>query len=131
MHTDLIVSVVIPVLGDLTALAKILDHLRSSAEAPNEIIVVDGANDANCACLCAEHDCVYVGTTPGRGHQLDTGASHARGDAIWFLHADSRPPAFAADRIRSEISAGAIGGYFRFEFTGKTTWKKTATRLAD
>ena len=124
MHTDVIISVVIPVLGDFKALAEILDHLRSSAGRPDEIIVVDGANDTNCAELCADHDCVYLSTSPGRGHQLDAGANHASGNVIWFLHADCRPPTSAVDRIRSRISEGAIGGYFRFQFTGKVTWYK-------
>ncbi len=124
MHTDVIISVVIPVLGDFKALAEILDHLRSSAGRPDEIIVVDGANDTNCAELCADHDCVYLSTSPGRGHQLDAGANHASGNVIWFLHADCRPPTSAVDRIRGRISEGAIGGYFRFQFTGKVTWYK-------
>ena len=124
MHTDVIISVVIPVLGDFKALAEILDHLRSSAGRPDEIIVVDGANDTNCAELCADHDCVYLSTSPGRGHQLDAGANHASGNVIWFLHADCRPPTSAVDRIRGRISEGAIGVYFRFQFTGKVTWYK-------
>jgi rSAM/selenodomain-associated transferase 2 len=124
MNTDVIISVVIPVLGDLKALAEILDRLRSAAGRPDEIIVVDGANDTDCAELCAHYDCVYLSTSPGRGHQLDAGARRASGDVIWFLHADCRPPTSAVDRIRSEISDGAIGGYFRFQFTGKTTWYK-------
>ena len=124
MRTDVLISVVIPVLGDLKALAEIVAHLKSSTGTPDEIIVVDGANDTNCAALCAEHDCIYVRTKPGRGYQLDAGASHASGNVFWFLHADSRPSASAPDQIRNEISDGAIGGYFRFQFTGKTTWYK-------
>ncbi len=99
MNTDVIISVVIPVLGDLKALAEILDRLRSAAGRPDEIIVVDGANDTDCAELCADHDCVYLSTSPGRGHQLDAGARRASGDVIWFLHADCRPPTSAVDRI--------------------------------
>jgi rSAM/selenodomain-associated transferase 2 len=124
MRNDVIISVVIPVLGDLDALTQILEHLRSLASVPNEIIVVDGANDRHCAGLCADHDCVYLSTAPGRGHQLDAGASRASGHVIWFLHADSRPPISAVDRIRGAISDGAIGGYFRFQFTGTPTWYK-------
>lgn len=124
MHTDVIISVVIPVLGDLNALTQILEHLGSLASTPDEIIVVDGANDRHCAGLCAVHGCVYLSTTPGRGHQLDAGAGHASGHVIWFLHADARPPTSAVDRIRGAISNGAIGGYFRFRFTGKPTWYK-------
>jgi len=128
MKTDVTISVVIPVLGDLQCLAGILADLKSirqTAEgAPNEIVVVDGANDDDCADLCAKHECIYLATRPGRGHQLHQGAMTARNSVLWFLHADARPPVAAISSIRREIEGGAIGGYFRFRFRGDSTWYK-------
>ncbi len=128
MKTKITISVVIPVLGDTDHLAEILAEFKTAHQitgaGPDEIIVVDGANDNDCADLCAKHDCVYLNTRSGRGHQLHKGASIAKGSVIWFLHADVRPPESAISLIRREIKCGAIGGYFRFEFSGNSTWYK-------
>jgi rSAM/selenodomain-associated transferase 2 len=128
MNSHTTITVVIPVLGDTDYLAEILADFnadcQTSGVAPDEIVVVDGANDDNCADLCAEHDCVYLRTKPGRGHQLHKGAKIAGGSVIWFLHADVRPPLSALTLIRREVEDGAIGGYFRFQFSGETTWYK-------
>ncbi len=123
MNDQLKVSVVIPVLDDLDALAGLLQNL--AAIMPNEIIVVDGASDPDCAALCAGTHCIYLRTRPGRGHQLDTGACRATGDVIWFLHADACPTKSAASLIRRAVADGAVGGYFKFQFTGQSTWYKT------
>ena len=124
MNTETTVSVVIPVLHDLESLARLLDDFRSANVQPHEMLVIDAGNDDNCAVLAFQHDCVYLRTRPGRGHQLHTGANCATGEVIWFLHADSHPPVSGIASIRREIAAGAIGGYFRFRFMGKVTWYK-------
>ena len=128
MNSDLAISVVIPVLGDTKCLAEILAGLVSVEEttglAADQIIVVDGGNDTACADLCAAHQCVYLRARPGRGHQMHAGANIADGDVVWFLHADVRPPASAFSLIRHEVDNGAIGGYFRFQFSGQSTWYK-------
>jgi rSAM/selenodomain-associated transferase 2 len=128
MNSDLEISVVIPVLGDAKCLAELLESLKTPCPAgevaPHEIVVVDGSNDEECSDICAEHDCVYISTRPGRGHQLNQGANVAEGSILWFLHADGRPPASSLSLIRREIAGGAIGGYFRFQFGGEATWYK-------
>jgi len=124
MDSGITISVVIPVLDDRAALAEVLSHLGSSSSSADEIIVVDGANDPQCRALCADNRCVYLCSTPGRGNQLNAGASQANGRVIWFLHADSRPMDSAVDAIHRAINDGVIGGYFLFQFTGATTWYK-------
>lgn len=124
MKSELTISVVIPVLGDLESLADILETFRSAYMGPDETIVIDGGNDSRCAALAMQHHCVYLQTRPGRGHQLNAGARCAIGDVIWFLHADAQPPESAVASIRKTMADGAVGGYFRFRFTGKLTWYK-------
>ena len=118
------ISVVIPVIGDLRSLTQILHGLRSLMRGSDEIIVVDGGKDNECEAVADHHDCIYLRTRPGRGHQLHSGASRATGDIVWFLHADAHPPESALASIRHVIAGGAVGGYFRFRFTGKLTWYK-------
>jgi rSAM/selenodomain-associated transferase 2 len=124
LKKNLTVSVVIPVLDDLRSLTSTLEDFRSTTARPDEIIVIDGGRDSDCARLAMQHHCVYLRTRPGRGHQLHAGASCATGDIVWFLHADAYPPVAAIALIRDEIAAGAVGGFFRFRFAGPLTWYK-------
>jgi len=124
MNSNLTISVVIPVLHDHESLARILQDLQSISVMPDEIIVVDGDVENNCATLAAKYNCIYLHTRPGRGYQLHAGADAARSDVIWFLHADAQLPPAAVALIREKITGGAIGGYFRFRFAGAPTWYK-------
>jgi len=121
---NLTISVVIPVLDDYESLAGILQDLQAASMMADEIIVVEGGEENNCATLAAQYNCVYLHTRPGRGYQLHAGADAAKSDVIWFLHADSQLPPAAVALIRQEIAGGAIGGYFRFRFMGAPTWYK-------
>lgn len=119
------VSIVIPVLADAPALSALLATLRRASDAPLEIIVVDGAADATIADLCRQHECRHLHSRAGRGHQLHSGALQATGDVIWFLHADAAPPPDGIESIRRAVRAGAIGGCFRFRFSGAQNRRKS------
>lgn len=111
-------SVVIPVFRDNAALAELLAWLQHPA-APLEVIVVDGADDPGCRALCDRAGARWLATRPGRGHQLDAGARLARGEWLWFLHADSAPPAQGPALVGAALAeAGVAGGWFRFRFRG-------------
>ena len=118
------VSVVIPVVADNEVLGRLLEHFQSLEVQPDEIVIVDGGSSAGCRSLARRFRCVYVGTRPGRGHQLHAGALRATGDVFWFLHADAEPPSDGVALIRSRHLTGAPGGFFIFRFTGPATWYK-------
>jgi rSAM/selenodomain-associated transferase 2 len=115
---------VIPVVADNEMLARLLARLRALDVPPDEIVIVDGAASAGCRSLARRYRCVYVGTRPGRGHQLRAGALRSSGDVFWFLHADADPPANAIELIRARYLAGAPGGFFGFRFAGAPAWYK-------
>jgi len=119
------VSVVVPAYRDNDALLALLPSLHKLLREQDEIVVVDGDNDAVCRELCDEHVATYINSEPCRGLQLDTGARAANGDILWFLHADSVPHEDSLPAIHSQIAAGANGGYFRFRFTGPERWYKS------
>lgn len=120
------VSVVIPVVGDTEALHRLLSQLQALTPPPDELVVVDGGANEDCARLARSRGCVYVQTSAGRGRQLHAGALQARGDVLWFLHADASPPANGLLLIRDRCATGAPGGFFGFRFTGPSTWYKQA-----
>jgi len=113
-------SIVIPVLEDTAALARLLEHLRGQDSAGTlvEIIVVDGARDARCAALCRDHGVRYLAADPGRGRQLNLGAAAAGAQVLWFLHADAEPAAGSLQAIDAALARGAVGGAFRFHLPG-------------
>jgi rSAM/selenodomain-associated transferase 2 len=116
------IAVVIPVLGEEAALARLLRQVR--AQQPEAIIVVSGRADAQVAALCREHACTYLETAANRGAQLDAGARAATSPVLWFLHADAAPPADALRAIEAALRSGAESGCFRFAFQGPATWYK-------
>ena len=102
------VSIVIPVLNDATALRVCLAALLNSAA---EIVVADGGRDAAIAEICAAHGATYVASAPGRAMQMNAAAKLARGEWLWFLHADSVPAADSVAAIAA-LDAGADWGCF-------------------
>lgn len=116
-------SVVIPCYHDETQLKVLLGQLRTITAATSpEIIVVDGAASASCRSICRDHKARWLAGEPCRGRQLLDGALKARGDVLWFLHADTQvtPTAFAA--MSRAIDQGAVGGFFCFRFAAPREW---------
>ncbi len=69
--------------------------------------------------LAAGPDCELVladAVRETRGASLASAAARARGDVLFFVHADSRPPERALDIIREEVAAGAAAGAFSLAY---------------
>ena len=122
---DISISIVVPVLADAPMLSRLLDMLRLLDDEPHEVIIVDGADDPAVVDCCRQYGCIYQNARSGRGHQLHAGALQSSGIVIWFLHTDAEPPPDSFESIRRAVRAGAIGGYFRFRFTGNPAWYKS------
>lgn len=107
------VSIVVPVLNEKKVILDFLTNLRERA-AKAEIIVVDGGSSDGTAestlGLCDQ----LLRTASGRARQMNTGASRARGDVLWFLHADTTIPETAIANIEDALTnSQTIGGFFR------------------
>jgi rSAM/selenodomain-associated transferase 2 len=105
-------SIIVPVLNEAAIIESFLEHL--GVEAPDaEVIVVDGGSTDETAARAGRRARV-IGSARGRGCQMNAGAAAAAGDALWFLHADSRLPAGATAAIAGALRApGTAGGCFR------------------
>jgi rSAM/selenodomain-associated transferase 2 len=119
-------SVIIPCYLDEARLATLLGQLRklpqTSSQGLLEIIVVDGADNQKCREVCHQYNAYWIPGEPCRGRQLLTGAAMARGDALWFLHADVRLPPDPVGAMKRALAQNAIGGYFRFRFDAPRAW---------
>lgn len=79
-------SVVIPALGADEPLARLVPFLKETGGQDVEVVVA--SPDA-----ARRPDVRLVRAPAGRGAQLAAGAAAALGERLFFLHADSRPPA--------------------------------------
>ncbi|MAG35669.1 MAG: glycosyltransferase [Dehalococcoidia bacterium] len=110
-----LVSVVIPTWRERENIDGLLSSLGGDDRSV-EIIVADAGSGDGTAERAGDHGSTRVTTSPrGRARQLNRGAEAARGEILWFLHADSRPPEGAVDLIRRTLDDSRISlGAFRF-----------------
>ncbi len=114
-HPPCALSIVVPVLNEAALISSFLRHLR--AQGPAEIIVVDGGSEDGTPELCESQADRVIHATGGRAAQMNAGAAVARGEIIWFLHADSELPPRAIDSIqRLLVDPRQVGGCFRLRF---------------
>jgi rSAM/selenodomain-associated transferase 2 len=125
----MLTSVIIPTLNEarvIGAAARSLAEVRGE----REVIVVDGGSADATAQIARECGLRVVAAPRGRGGQMNAGARAARGDALLFLHADTRLPADALELIEHTLAApGVCGGHFNLRFDGETREARLLTRL--
>jgi rSAM/selenodomain-associated transferase 2/rSAM/selenodomain-associated transferase 1 len=107
-------SIVIPVLNDTEPLQRLLATIRPDPRV--DIVVVNGgAPDDRLTAICRRPDVRLLTSAPGRGCQMNVGASAAAGRWIVFLHADTRlPPQWVDEIRRADAVPAVVGGSFRF-----------------
>jgi rSAM/selenodomain-associated transferase 2 len=97
------ISIIVPALNEANGIAAALGALEPLRARGHEIIVVDGGSDDATAVVARPlADCV-LSSRRGRAAQMNAGAGAARGEALLFLHADSRLPGDA-----DALVAGAL-----------------------
>jgi rSAM/selenodomain-associated transferase 2 len=101
-------SIIIPTLDEEHPLAGLLSDIAALG-IPHEVIVVDGGSIDRTRTVAQHRGAQVITTRSGRGHQLATGASAARGQVLCFLHADVRLPGRTREAIADEVLAMTAG----------------------
>jgi rSAM/selenodomain-associated transferase 2 len=91
-------SIVIPALDEAAGIVAALEALAPLRASGHEVIVADGGSGDGTRELAAALADRVVAAPRGRARQMNAGAGVAGGDALLFLHADTRLPA-NADRL--------------------------------
>jgi rSAM/selenodomain-associated transferase 2 len=111
-------SIIIPTLNEARSIAATLDAV-AQVRGPVEVIVVDGGSSDGTLESLHERGAHVITSERGRGAQMHVGACVAKGEAIWFLHADTIPPLDAAERIIEALrDEEVVGGNFCVRFDG-------------
>ena len=84
-------SIIIPTLNAAGDLPLCLESLVAGLESGliREVIISDGGSEDATLEIAEAAGCTLIVATKGRGTQLATGATAARGDWLFFLHADT------------------------------------------
>jgi len=123
-------SIIIPVYNEATQIQELLFHLLKMMRNPqqSEILVIDGGSKDNTVEVVNKIDGVRLITSEkGRGRQMNIGAKEAKGQTLYFLHADSFPPKDFDLFIQSKIKSNHKAGCFRMNFDATHPWLKLAS----
>lgn len=113
-------SIVIPVLNESGGIVRLLEALQHFRAQGAEVVVVDGGSSDGTPVLALPLADRVLAAPCGRGSQMNAGAANARGEVLLFLHADTRLPPSALERIEDAVRKGALWGRFDLRIEGST-----------
>jgi rSAM/selenodomain-associated transferase 2 len=114
------VSIIIPCLDEADNIIRTLAPLQGMRERGHEVILVDGGSrDQTLSLACPLVDSILQ-APPGRARQMNAGLEQARGEIVWFLHADTLVQPDMDGRLLDSLHAsGRHWGYCRVRLSGK------------
>lgn len=120
------ISIVIPTLNEEKNIVQLISYLNinSSVENISEIIVSDGGSTDHTIQLAEKAGAIVFSGKKGRARQLNTGAKHATGEILYFLHADTFPPENYDEEIIRKAENNSEAGCFIMKFDNKHPFLK-------
>lgn len=130
------ISIIIPTFNEENNISQLIWHLKTKVTTSciEEIIIVDGGSTDNTQHIAASlvqseadvFNIKLITSNKGRAKQMNTGAKIAKGDILYFLHADSFPPLGFDQLIISEIQKQHLAGCFKMQFDHEHWWLQLA-----
>ncbi|MBL7818704.1 MAG: TIGR04283 family arsenosugar biosynthesis glycosyltransferase [Saprospiraceae bacterium] len=115
-------SIIIPTLNEADNIAKLIHFFKTNTDNRLlEIIVVDAQSKDNTAALAQTAGAkIMYASRRGRAIQMNMGASIARGEVLYFVHADCLPPPSFLDDIEQAFTEGYALGCYRYRFNSQS-----------
>src|SRR3954447_25371522 len=101
------VSIIVPTLNEASQISATL-HALQALDGRKEILVVDGGSEDETVSSAIAAGAIVVESARGRGTQQHAGALAARGDVLWFVHADTIPPPAAISDINAALQDSSV-----------------------
>jgi len=110
-------SIIIPTFNENENIRKLLLHLQEVSHYDTEIIVVDGGSLDGTQIIVEEYAAKLINSKEkGRAKQMNLAAKKAKGDVLYFVHADTLPPKTFYEDIKVSIKESFPIGCYRFKF---------------
>lgn len=113
------ISIIIPVYNEEKNISNLIYYLRNNSEKKNisEFIIVDGGSQDNTVNEAIKTKATVLKSIyKSRAIQMNLGAEVAKGNILYFLHADSFPPPNFDRHIIEAINKGYYSGCFRMKW---------------
>ncbi|MBP6828135.1 MAG: TIGR04283 family arsenosugar biosynthesis glycosyltransferase [Saprospiraceae bacterium] len=114
----MLLSVIIPVLNEAERIGSLVSYLRThGGSSVLEILVIDaGSTDDTVREAQKSGATVLHSPVCSRAAQMNTGAKAAKGDVLYFVHADTCPPESFPLDIEKGLESGYQMGCYRYQF---------------
>lgn len=126
------ISIIIPAYNEAENIGILLNYLKSNNDKNLlEIIVSDsGSTDATAAIAGSAGAKVVFSPQKGRAAQMNHGASLAKGDVLYFVHADTKPPVTYLYDIKEALGQGYDLGRYLSKYDSKSWLLKINAALS-
>jgi rSAM/selenodomain-associated transferase 2 len=111
-------SIIIPTLDEEAAIGDLLHDLAPFRAQGQQVVLADGGSRDRTLEIAAGMVDGIVYSARGRAAQMNAGARAAVGDILWFVHADTRLPAGAGERLLQAYADGSRWGRFDVRLSG-------------
>lgn len=111
------ISIIIPTYNEAEHISELLSQLQKTSHQNFEILVADGGSKDGTQKIVERLGIKLISCPEkGRAKQMNYAAGQAKGDILYFVHADSIPPITFLSDIKEAIREGFPIGCYRFKF---------------
>lgn len=108
-------SIIIPALNEAAGIKVMLARVQPLRERGVEVILVDGGSCDDTPLVARPYVDQLLTCEPGRAVQMNAGAHVAKGELLWFLHADTLIDTESYECMMRALEAGPSCVWGRFD----------------